>query len=78
MKHVKSYQICKAIVKPFDEYVQDVEDAFGTTEMDVGLDGSIDGLMPTEELAKFYDVPEITSIHADGTEYNTIWIAYRE
>lgn len=78
MNHVKPTQICNVIVKSFDEYVDDVTNAFRSSDMIVGLDGSVDGSMPYEVLAKYYDVKEVTSIHADGTEYNAIWIAYKD
>ena len=43
----------------------------------VQLDGSVDGIDIFPVLAAYYDVKEVTSVHSDGTEYNTIWIGYR-
>ena len=83
MKHVQKYQKACAIVKRFDEYVTDVNEAMAeaggfSVHCNVQLDGSIDGIDIFPVLAAYYGISEITSIHSDGSEYNTIWIGYRE
>lgn len=79
MKHAKQYQLCSAIVKPFDQYQDDVRAAFNNPDLEVGLDGAVCGSESLYEvMAKYYGVSEVTSIHADGTEYNAIWVAYKE
>lgn len=78
MKNVNETQIRKSIVKSFDEYVQDVTEAFGSSDMSIGLDGSVEGIMPLDELANFYDVKEITDIHSDEAEFPTIWIDFQD
>lgn len=78
MKNVNETQIRKSIVKSFDEYVQDVTDAFGSSDMSIGLDGSVEGIMPLDELANFYDVKEITDIRSDEAEFPTIWIDFQD
>lgn len=78
MKNVNKNQIRKSIVKSFDEYVQDVTEAFGSPDMSIGLDGSVDGIVPLDELANFYDVKEITDIRSDEAEFPTIWIDFQD
>lgn len=79
MKNVKKHQLCAAIVKSFDEYVDDIHEALGDDSVVVNMDGSVpvSDLLLFEILAKYYDVKEITSIHSDSSEYNAIWIAYK-
>ena len=82
MKHVQNHQKVSAIVKRFDEYVSDVREAMAeaggfSVHCNVQMDGSVDGIDIFPVLAAYYDVKEVTSIHSDGTEYNTIWIGYR-
>lgn len=76
MKNVKQYQLCNAIVKSFDQYQEDVRAAFGDPDLEVGLDGSICGDNLYQVLASYYGVSKVTSVHADGTEYNGMWVAY--
>lgn len=78
MKNTTKYQLCKAIVKFFDEYADDVRAALDDQDIIVSLDGSVDGCKPLEAMAAYYGVREVTSIHADDSEFNSIWIAYRE
>lgn len=78
MKNVNENQIRKSIVKSFDEYVQDVTEAFGSPDISIGLDGSVEGIMPLDELANFYDVKEITDIRSDEAEFPTIWIDFQD
>lgn len=82
MKHVQNHQKVSAIVKRFDEYVSDVREAMAeaggfSVHCNVQLDGSVDSIDIFPVLAAYYDVKEVTSVHSDGTEYNTIWIGYR-
>lgn len=78
MKNTTKYQLCKAIVKHFEEYVDDVRAAFGNQNIVVSLDGSVEGCKPLEIMAAYYGVREVTSIHADDSEFNSIWIAYHD
>lgn len=83
MKHVQNYQKVNAIVKRFDEYVDDVKSALSQTDEDnefyeVSLDGSVDGVDILPILAAYYGVKEVTSVHSDCSEYNAIWIGYRD
>lgn len=78
MKNVRNYQKVSAFVKTFDEYRDDVARAMNLSEPDVYLDGTLGGEDISKEMAKYYGVSEITSIHSDGSEYNSIWIAYKE
>lgn len=83
MKHVQNYQKVNAIVKRFDEYVDDVKSALSQTGennefCEVSLDGSVDGVDIFSILAAYYGVKEVTSVHSDGSEYNAIWIGYRD
>lgn len=83
MRHVQKYQKTSAIVKRFDEYVDDVKAAMAeaggfSVHCNVELDGSVNGIDIFPVLAAYYDVSEVTSVHSDGSEYNTIWIGYRE
>lgn len=78
MVHVKNHQKVNAFVKSFDEYREDLIAAFGNNDLTVNLDGTVNGDYPKEILAAYYQVSEITSIHPDGSEYNAMWIAYKE
>jgi hypothetical protein len=78
LKNAKKHQLCSAIVKPFDQYQDDVRAAIGVPDIEVNLDGSVCGHNLREVMARYYGVSEVTGIHADGTEYNTIWVAYKE
>lgn len=74
----KFRNVTEAIVIPFDQYVDDVHAALDDPDAIVNLDGSVDGNLPLEAMAKFYGVSEVTSIHNDGTEYAAIWIGFKQ
>lgn len=81
MKHVRSNELKSCIYKPWDQFSLDVRAALNDEEAIVYLDGTIlsNALCePFEALSKYYEVSEITSIHADNTEYVGIWICYND
>ena len=85
MKGAKEHQLKKCIYLTLDEFEEIVFNLYDEPiEIEVSLDGitimtdkdcvDVDELY--QRLAKYFDVDEVTSIHADDCEYVGIWIVY--
>lgn len=90
MRNVKEHQLKKAIVLSVEEYEEVLHEIFGVRiivhadldgiwyefENDNEYNEDIDTAL-VENLAIYFDVNEITSIHCDDCDYCGIWIIYQ-
>ena len=87
MKNVKPTQLKTAICLTSDEYENVLQEIFGQKiVVHADLDGiwyeassddcDVDNNL-LEKLKEYFDVNDVTSVHADDCEYVGIWIIYR-
>ena len=86
MKNVRATQMKTVIVLGCDEYEQIIADMYSDkVSVHLSLEGiwyeSGDDLFDNEtlfaDLAKYFDVSNITSVHCDDCDYPGIWICYQ-
>ena len=87
MKNLRPTQLCKVIVFGLDEFEQIVRTVMPGTNVHCSLDGlsySNPDMLDVDEdelrtkLANYFDIAEISSIHADDCETPGIWLVYNE
>lgn len=87
MTNIHDSSIVTAIVLPHFKFEEILHTIFGVDiQMEISLDGIWIGFPGSElsqeelfeGLAKYFDVEEVTSVHADDCEYPIgVWIAYK-
>lgn len=85
MKNIRTSQLKRAIFLDIDEFEGILTGLFGCSiHCEYGYDGISYGEDAEEEekvrteLAKYFDVKLITSIHIDDCEYIGVWIIYQD
>ena len=91
MKNVNEYQLKKCIFLTAEEFENVVKEIYPDNEVEVDYD--MDGITvniddessdPSDDLdllknlATYYDVAKVTSVHMDDCDYIGVWIAYTE
>lgn len=89
MKNIREYQLKKCIFMSSDEYERIIKEIFGQNiDVEFTLDGMIIGELDDENeiywdeiasnLARYFDVKEVTSVHMDDIDAIGVWICYKE
>ena len=90
MKNVRDSQLKKAIFLEKEQYEEALLEIFG---IDVSVHPDLDGIwyeyneealedeienVLLEKLADYFDVDEVTSVHADDCDTVGIWVVYKD
>lgn len=90
MKNVKENQIKNCIYETLEDFTEIYKNIFGKSEedcedFDVDFDSEegiyfcgIDNEEVYKEMAKYYGVSEVVTIHTDHWENTGVWIVYKE